>query len=69
VCSVYQYFLYLFEENDKKLTERERQCIAGEILCGDCKKQLTERINKFLAEHQQKREKARDTIEKYHIKR
>jgi tryptophanyl-tRNA synthetase len=69
VCSVYQYFLYLFEEDDKKLTEREKQCKAGEILCGDCKKELTERINKFLMQHQKKREKARNTIEKYHIKR
>lgn len=69
VCSVYQYFLYLFEEDDKKLAEREKQCKAGEILCGECKKDLTERINKFLVGHQRKREKARKTIEKYHIKR
>lgn len=69
VCSVYKYFLYLFEEDDKKLAERERQCRTGRILCGECKKDLTERINRFLAEHQKKREKARDTIEEYHIKR
>jgi tryptophanyl-tRNA synthetase len=69
VCSVYQYFLYLFEEDDKKLAERERQCRTGGILCGECKKDLTERINRFLAEHQKRREKARNTIEKYHIKR
>lgn len=69
VCSVYQYFLYLFEEDDKKLTERERLCRAGSVLCGECKKELTERINKFLAVHQEKREKAKDTIEEFHIKR
>jgi len=69
VCSVYQYFLYLFEEDDKKLAERERQCMTGAILCGECKKDLTERINRFLAEHQKKREKAKEKIEKYHIKR
>ena len=69
ICSVYQYFLYLFEEDDKKLEEREKQCRTGGILCGECKKDLTERINRFLAEHQKKREKARNTIEKYHIKR
>lgn len=69
VCSVYQYFLYLFEEDDKKLAERERQCRTGGILCGECKKDLTERINKFLAEHQKRREKARDRIHEYHIKR
>lgn len=69
VCSVYQYFLYLFEEDDKKLAERERQCRTGGILCGECKKDLTERINRFLAEHQKRRERARDKIEKYHVKR
>jgi tryptophanyl-tRNA synthetase len=69
ICTIFQYLLYLFEEDDKKLTEREKQCKAGEILCGDCKAELTERINKFLAEHQKKREKARKTIEKFHIKR
>jgi len=69
VCSVYQYFLYLFEEDDRKLAERERQCKTGGILCGECKKDLTERINRFLAEHQKRRERARDKIEKYHVKR
>jgi len=69
VCSVFKYFLYLFEEDDKKLSERERKCRSGEILCGECKKDLTERLNRFLAEHQKKREKARGIIEKFHVKR
>ncbi|MGA9388021.1 MAG: tryptophan--tRNA ligase [Candidatus Bathyarchaeia archaeon] len=69
ICSVFQYFLYLFEENDKKLTEREKQCRSGETLCGECKKDLTERINRFLAEHQKKREKARSSVDEFHIKR
>ncbi len=69
VCSVYQYFLYLFEEDDKKLSERERLCRTGGIMCGECKKDLTERINRFLGVHQKKREKARDKVEKYHVKR
>jgi tryptophanyl-tRNA synthetase len=68
VCSIYQYFLYLFEEDDKKLMERERLCRTGSVLCGDCKKELTERINRFLAVHQKKREKAKDVIEEFHIK-
>jgi tryptophanyl-tRNA synthetase len=69
VCSIYQYFLFLFEEDDKKLLEREQQCRTGKMLCGDCKKELTERINKFLTEHQKKREQARNNLEKYRIKR
>ena len=69
VCSIYQYFLFLFEEDDKKLLEREQQCRTGKMLCGDCKKELTEKINKFLSEHQKRREQARNNLEKYHIKR
>lgn len=69
VCSVYQYFFFLFEENDKKLSEREKRCRAGETLCGECKKELTERIISFLDEHQRRREKARNNIEEFHIKR
>lgn len=69
VCSIYQYFLFLFEEDDKKLLEREQQCRTGKMLCGDCKKELTEKINKFLSEHQRRREQAKNNLEKYHIKR
>lgn len=69
ICSVFQYFVYLFEEDDKKLMERERGCSSGEILCGECKKDLVVRINKFLMEHRKKREKAKKVIEKFRIKR
>jgi tryptophanyl-tRNA synthetase len=69
ICTIFQYFMYLFEPDDKKLAERSTRCRAGQTLCGDCKRELTERINKFLAEHQRKREKAEDTVEEFHIKR
>jgi tryptophanyl-tRNA synthetase len=69
ICTVYEYFLYLFEEDDKKLAERQRKCKTGEVMCGECKSELTERINKFLVEHRKKREKARNVIEKFHVKR
>ncbi len=69
ICTIYQYFFYLFEEDDKKLAERGRKCRTGEVMCGDCKNDLAERVNRFLADHQKKREKARDTVEKFHIKR
>jgi tryptophanyl-tRNA synthetase len=69
ICTIFQYFAYLFEEDDKKLAERERKCKTGEILCGECKNELAERVNIFLAEHQRKREKARDIVEKFYVKR
>jgi len=69
ICTVFQYFSFLFEEDDAKLSERERKCKAGEILCGECKTDLVDRVNKFLAEHRRKREKARDILEKFRLKR
>ena len=69
ICTVFQYFLFMFEEDDGKLAERERRCKAGEILCGECKTELADRINSFLEDHRRKREKARNVIDKFHIKR
>ncbi len=69
VCSIFQYYYFLFEEDDRKLATRERECRAGERLCGECKKDLTEKLNKFLETHRRRREKAKDNFEEYHIKR
>ena len=69
ICTVFQYFLFMFEEDDEKLAERERRCKAGEILCGECKNELADRINSFLEEHRKKREEARNILDKFHIKR
>jgi tryptophanyl-tRNA synthetase len=69
VCIVFQYLFTLFEEDDKKLVERKRKCKSGETLCGHCKTELTERVNNFLVDHQRKREKAKNVLDKFHIKR
>lgn len=69
VCSIFQYYVYLFEKEDKKLLKRELRCKSGELLCGECKNDLVARLNRFLEEHREKREKAKDAIEQYHIKR
>jgi tryptophanyl-tRNA synthetase len=69
VCSIFQYYFYLFEEDDKLLFEREIRCKSGELLCGECKTDLAARLNKFLEDHRRKREKAKDEIEKYGIRR
>lgn len=68
ICTIYQYFLFLFEESDEKLRELVRECRSGEIVCGDCKALLTEKVTKFLLEHQKRREKAKDIIEEFFIK-
>ncbi len=65
ICPVYQYFYFLFEEDDEKLKMLYNNCKKGKILCGDCKKELSKRIKKFLAEHQKKRMKAKKIIGKF----
>lgn len=68
ICSVFSYYEFLFELDDKKLEERKRQCEAGELLCGDCKKELAERVAAFLTKHQEKREKAKKVLDKFLVK-
>jgi len=46
-----------------------RECRAGEVVCGDCKAILTERVTKFLLEHQKKRKTAKGTVERFFIAR
>ena len=49
----------------KILTAREIAAITGgEILCGECKVALTQKINVFLEAHQAKREEAKEIVDK-----
>jgi tryptophanyl-tRNA synthetase len=68
ICSVYQYLYYIFEDDDHKLDERKKQCRSGELLCGFCKQYLTGKVVSFLEAHQQRREAARETIEKFMLR-
>lgn len=64
-CSVFMYYAYLFEPNDDALKELQRKCKAGEIMCGECKQILAERVLKFLEKHQEKREKAKEIVAEF----
>jgi len=64
-CSVYKYYEMLFEEDDRKLKDRYLKCKNGEILCGECKRELAERVSKFLIKHQEAKERARDIIDSF----
>ena len=68
ICTVYAYFYYLFEEDDKKLAELERECRTGSIICGDCKARLVDKVKRFLREFQERRDKARDIVDQFFIK-
>ncbi len=65
ICPIYYYYYYLFEEDDKKLAEIKERCMSGSLLCGECKITLTERVQRFLKEHQRRREKAKNLLDKF----
>lgn len=62
ICPIQHYFYYLFEEDDAKVADAAVRCRRGELLCGDHKKELAERVVRFLQEHQAKREEARGRV-------
>jgi len=68
ICSVCQYYFYLFEEDDKKVQEIFEQERRGEILAGEHKADLAEKAVKFIKEHQKKRERAKDRIDEFMLK-
>ena len=64
ICSVFAYDYFLFM-NAKEVEELRYNCRCGNIMCGECKQVLAERVMKFLVEHQERREKAKDRFEEY----
>ena len=64
VCSVFAYEYFLFM-NAKEIQDLRYDCLSGNIMCGECKQNLADRVKKFLAEHQEKREKAKDRFEEF----
>jgi len=61
----YQYLRIFFEPDDNKLKSIHDDYKSGKMLTGELKAILIEKINKFLAIHQEKREKAKDQIYKF----
>ena len=59
----FQYLKFFFEPNDKKLKKIEDEYRSGKLLTGELKQITIEKIQKFIAEHQKKREKAKDIID------
>lgn len=64
----YQYLRYLFEPSNEKIKELKEQYETGKILSGEMKKYTIEKINEFLKEHQERREKAKTQIDSFILK-
>ncbi len=63
-CPVYELYAYLLAADDDAFAKRVyEECVGGERLCGDCKEQAAELMREFLADHQERREEARELLE------
>jgi tryptophanyl-tRNA synthetase len=63
ICSIWALWRTRFAESEAKFEEVTRTCKSGELLCGDCKGQLIERVHQFYAEHGAAREKVKEWAE------
>jgi tryptophanyl-tRNA synthetase len=67
-CSIYEFLVFHLSDDDKELLELDAECRSGRRMCGTCKKDVAERIERFLHEHQQAREAARERLPEFGIK-
>jgi len=68
ICSVCQYYYFLFEQDDKKLMEIFEGERNGTLLAGEHKADLAERVKKYVSGHQKRRKKAEKVIDKVMLK-
>lgn len=63
----YQWLYYLFEEDDKKIQRIKDEYESGQMLSGEIKKILIDKINDFLAQHNKNKEtaKKKKLLDKY----
>jgi len=64
----YQYLRIFFEQDDNKLKKIYDDYKSGNMLTGELKSILIEKINDYLKLHQEKREKAREQLDKFLLK-
>jgi tryptophanyl-tRNA synthetase len=67
-CSIYEFLVFHLSDDDKELLELDSECRSGRRMCGTCKKDVAERIERFLKEHQKAREAARERLPEFGIK-
>ena len=60
ICNIYELYKFHFISDDNELEKIYKDCISGEILCGQCKKNAVENILKFVETHNKKKEKQID---------
>lgn len=61
----FQWLYYFFEEDDSKIKKIEEEYRTGKLLTGELKQILVDKLVKFLAEFQERRERAKELVHVY----
>jgi tryptophanyl-tRNA synthetase len=61
-CAVYELFVYHLIDDDSYLRDIHDTCMAGERICGKCKKEAAALIEAWLTEFHERREQAREMV-------
>jgi tryptophanyl-tRNA synthetase len=61
----YQMLYMLFEPDDSRIRQIRDDYMSGKMLTGELKQILIEKLQKFLAGHKEKREKAKDKVHEF----
>ncbi len=65
ICTVFQWLNSLLEMDDKSIKNRESMCLSGQLLCGECKNYLSDKLIEFLSSHQQRRVEAKKHVDSF----
>ena len=55
-CMVFE-LSYWHVENQKEIEDRRMKCKSGKLTCGECKKEIIEKLTKFMRIHREKKKK------------
>ena len=64
ICSVFSYLKFLFDTS-RESNQRELRCRSGNLLCGECKHDLSNHSTNFISMFQERRQKAKDLVSEY----
>jgi len=64
ICSVFSYLKFLFDTS-RESNQRELRCRSGNLLCGECKHDLSNHSTTFISMFQERRQKAKDLVSEY----
>ncbi len=63
-CSIYELLVYHLVDSDDELKDLKQRCLAGEVLCGECKNCAAELLADMLEDVHSKTDEARKIAEK-----